>query len=166
MMTVSCPDLARLQARLTEIGQELTPVLDRAMDGLCQQAAQTANAFYSTYEGFGSPPTAHVEKRGECQYSLVADGSQVSFAEFGAGFTTDMYGYAYAPTVPYLVSPGSWSKDHARQFTDRGWWEVWPGGPRFDHITPTRAMFYAGQEMQQNAESGEFLRSEMAAVGL
>lgn len=166
-MTVECKGLAELQSKLAEMGQDLAPTLDKAMDGLCQQAAQTATAFYVLYEGGGDPPKAHVVKNGECDYSVIAEGHNVSFAEFGAGYTTDT-GFGFSREVPYLVSPGSWSKDHKQMFTLLGWWgyKGVPNGQPIDHITPTRAMFYASQEMQRNIESGDFIRNELSAVGL
>ena len=129
------------------------------MQSLVSKAKDTADAFYMPAQGdVQKLPYVEWQRNGQCDYSVVASGAEVTFAEFGAGYTTDFYGYA--KEVPFTVSPGSWSVSHAKMFTKLGWWKT-PDGRKISYIAPTRAMFTAGQEMKQRIESGEWLRDEV-----
>lgn len=81
-------------------------------------------------------------------YKVTANGEDVFFLEFGAGVAA---GFNYDTSViapPVDITPGSWSKDHARQFTEKGHWYY--GGRKYDMVTPRMGMYSAIKEVEQN----------------
>lgn len=73
-------------------------------------------------------------------WQLVANGDAVGFLEFGAGVTADK-NHSFAQNAPFEVYPGSWSKDHAQQFTNNGFWVF--GGQQYDRVEPRRGLYKA-----------------------
>lgn len=75
-------------------------------------------------------------------YSIIADGKAVGFLEFGAGFGSDGQ-HPLAPNAPFEVSKGSYSRENAREFEEKGYWYF--GGRRYTFVIPRRGL-YAGSE--------------------
>ena len=80
-------------------------------------------------------------------WKVVADGEAVGFIEFGAGVYTDT-GHHFAKNAPFEVKPGSWSKDHAKQFYKYGEWEF--GGKKYIGIHAKRGLYEAYKQMYQD----------------
>lgn len=80
------------------------------------------------------------------RFRIYAEGSIVCFLEFGAGVATDV-AHPFAPEVPFDVYPGSWSEEHAQQFSTKGYWRF--GGKKFTKVEPRRGMFYADKMIQE-----------------
>ena len=73
-------------------------------------------------------------------WKLVANGDAVGFLEFGAGTQADT-GHHFAKNAPFEVKPGSWSKDHSKQFYKYGEWKF--GGVTYRYIQPRRGLYKA-----------------------
>ena len=151
MITVITYGIDSLMAKAEEMQSTLEKVVDDALTRVTEQAVTTARAFYAS--AVENPHVTVVAEHGFLDHSVVASGSDVVFAEFGAGLTTETGGYSLE--MPIGIYPGSWSETHSRQFSSTGKWKH--NGRIFTHILPTNAMYNAGLEMRQNIESGAWL---------
>lgn len=107
--------------------------------------AATRNFGHSQYDGDATADvTAEVEG---ASGRIVATGEGISFIEFGAGIEAGTTGQTPVE-APYEIRPGSWSEEHAQQFSKYGYW--YHKGKRYYSQTPTGAMQDASIEMQQN----------------
>ena len=79
-------------------------------------------------------------------YKIVASGKDVYFIEFGTGVFANPNGYE--TTVP--VYPGSYSEQHAQQFSTKGFWYY--GGEKLQGTEAENAMYYAGKAIRDNME--------------
>ena len=161
MITITCPGLDELQKTLADKGKNLDKDYDVLLEELVTEARDNAKAGYEGAREFVHPddfemPSVEYEKVGECDYIVSAVGKEVSFYEFGAGYTTDNFGFA--SEMPYMVSPGSWSVGHAQQFTRYGRWYS-PNGHYYNSIPPTRAMFNAAEVIKYRLSTGDFVRT-------
>lgn len=79
---------------------------------------------------------------------IIASGSGVGFAEFGAGAFSD-YNHPFAAEAPFPVYAGSWSDQDARMYSRYGKWYfntlVYYG------IAPARGLYEAQKEMARLA---------------
>jgi len=160
MITITCPGLDELIKTLEAKGKELPSTYDKALEGLADEAVVNARAGYKGLEGYIPKDDYKFvdeqvtkEKVGECDYIVRADGDEICFYEFGAGYTTDMGGFA--SEMPFSVHPGSWSVNDKQQFTRYGRWYS-PNGHYYNSIPATRAMYNASQVLLQHLENGEF----------
>lgn len=158
MITITCPGLDELKKKLEEKGKQMTKTYDEALAYLAEQAAENARAGFDEAQDYVHPddwkkPLVKWDKVGDCHYIISANGEEVCFYEFGAGYTTDMYGFS--GEMPFMVSPGSWSVKDKQQFTKYGRWYS-PNGHYYNSIPPTRAMFNASQVLIRNLENGDF----------
>lgn len=122
MITITCPGLDELTKTLEKQGKKLPEEYDALLKDLVDKAKVVADSFYKVAKQYIPPddyrePSVYPEKIGECDYKLIAEGREVCFYEFGAGIASDP-SHPWAKEMPFSVSPGSWSKDHARQFSD------------------------------------------------
>lgn len=76
-------------------------------------------------------------------FVILAKGKAVCFVEFGAGVTA---GSGYDIPVDLDISPGSWSKNHAQEFSRYGFWTY--GGQKITQSTPAKAMYNASKEIR------------------
>lgn len=158
MITITCPGLDELTKTLQRQGKNLTKTYDEVLQDLVEEAKGVAEAEYALAEDYVHPDdyekvAVRWEKIGECDYLLIAEGRQVVFYEFGAGYTTDSI-YGFSRDMPFLVSPGSWSVKDKQQFTRYGRWYS-PKGHYYNSIPPTRAMYYATQVILRKLEDGD-----------
>lgn len=92
---------------------------------------------------FHDHATIYYEKT-ERGYKLVVEGEDVLFIEFGAGNAAGSNRGLY-DDVPSNVEPGSWSRDHAKQYSTYGFWYF--GGKRYTEIKPHSGTYHAYQAM-------------------
>lgn len=113
---------------------------------LLQTGAEAAQRNYDHGNVYGED-TATVTAEIEGDHGrIVATGEGISFLEFGAGIEAGTTGMTEV-VAPYSIAPGSWSRDHGRQFYLHGYWYY--DGERYYSKTPTGAMQDASIEMQQ-----------------
>lgn len=157
MITVTCPGLDELTKTLEKSGKMLTKTYDEVLAKLVDEAKDIADKGFGEAEMDVHPddyekPFVSAERVGLCNYVITAHSKQVMFLEFGAGYTTDMFGFSKDVDIP--VYPGSWSVKDKRQWTRRGYWRS-PNGHFYDSIPPTRAMFNASQFLLYRLQSGD-----------
>jgi hypothetical protein len=83
-------------------------------------------------------------------YKIVAAGEDVYFIEFGTGFNA---GTAYGdkgvpPSVSVPVHPGSWSEEHAKAFSEHGYWYY--AGEKLQGTEAEMPMYYAEKAIREN----------------
>lgn len=81
-------------------------------------------------------------------YKIVASGEDVFFLEFGTGVAA---GNGYDTSVidpPVDITPGSWSKTHKQQFSNKGYWYY--NGRKYEMTTPRMGMYHAAKEVERN----------------
>lgn len=79
-------------------------------------------------------------------YKIVASGEDVFFLEFGTGVAA---GNGYDTSVidpPVDISPGSWSKTHKKQFSEKGYWYY--NGRKYEMTTPRMGMYHTAKEIE------------------
>ena len=79
--------------------------------------------------------------------TISADGRGIVFLEFGAGDAVNS-GNRYANQMPFEVRPGSWSENHAQQYSTLGYWIF--GGVVYREIQPRNGMQTAYDEIMAN----------------
>lgn len=75
-------------------------------------------------------------------YEIHANGEAVCFIEFGTGV-----GATSPKGAVWGFTPGSWSVDHERQFTENGFWHY--GGKVIEGTPANNCMYDAGKEMEK-----------------
>lgn len=103
---------------------------------LANEAKDIIDSAYSSAFSPGNTDWQTTIERTTFGHKVVATGHDVGFMEFGTGIYTE--GDEFADYAPYDVSPGSWSEEHARQFSERGGWFY--GGEYMKGTPPTRGM--------------------------
>lgn len=83
-------------------------------------------------------------KRNKLTRYVVARGSGVGFAEFGAGAFSD-YNAPFAKNAPFPVYGGSWSEQDARMYSRYGKWYF--NTLTYYGIAPARGLYEAYKEM-------------------
>lgn len=82
-------------------------------------------------------------------FRITATGEAVSFIEFGTGVATSV-----SPLVnvqaDYDIRPGSWSEEHAKQFSTNGFWRY--KGEYLEGTPPAAGMQNACITMQYRAQ--------------
>lgn len=130
--------LAKLQnIDFTEICKNLAEEGQLAVDEAYSSVASPGNEDWST----------RVEVGENCA-SLIAEGDDVGFLEFGSGLQVQTDDFARV--VPFPVHPGSWSEEHSKQFSEKGYW--WYNHERLTGTPASRGMQKALDRIIQSAE--------------
>ena len=93
--------------------------------------------------GYGSHASVTAE-RTDFGAKINIDGSEVLFIEFGTGDSAGIHAAEY-DAVPACVYPGSWSEEHAQQYSKYGVW--WFGGHWMYETPPHPYTYDAYQAM-------------------
>lgn len=80
---------------------------------------------------------------------VIAKGSGVGFAEFGAGVYSDP-GHPLVGAAPFPVYPASWSEQDKQQFYRYGHW--WFSNIIYYGIAPARGLYNASKRMTEIAK--------------
>jgi hypothetical protein len=158
MIKITCPDLDELTKTMERQGKELPKEYDALLERLVDEAKWTADAFYDKaadyvhHDDFKRPQVRY-DKVDVGDYIITAEGDEVCFFEFGAGYAASPMGFANE--MPFPVYPGSWSVSHKRHFTEKGYWFS-PNGHYYTTIPPTRAMYTAAQNLLRRLDTGDF----------
>ena len=117
---------------------------DKAQE-LCERLAEIgSDQAFNTY-GSGVVVSVFPKENGAV---IRADGQEVCFLEFGAGATTNPFhpmAKNFTQETGYEVRKGSYSEQHARQFSEKGFW-VWEG-EKYTHIMPRAGLWRGEQEI-------------------
>lgn len=159
-----CKQVAVVAEHLKAKAERLDERTSKALHDVADQAKRVAEAGYALGLEYGVTPSSipkvyidqDKENYGDTWF-VIANGKGVMFLEFGAGIAADSL-HKWVMEVPFSVAPGSWSKDHARQFSDNGYWFY--NGTSYAFIPATRAMYNAYLDAKQKIESGEWLKDD------
>ena len=165
MPSSNVKQLAVLAEHIKAKATDLDENVDKKLEVLAGFARDAAKAGYEFATAYGIKKTAlpkvtiePVHDEHGDGWLVIASGREVMFLEFGAGVDTDT-DHAWTQEMPFKVEPGSWSEDHAKQFSEKGYWfydgKLWHG------IPATRALYNASLAVRQKIESGEWLNDEV-----
>lgn len=132
---VGLEDLINLFNRLGNLEDILTNILTR----LCEIGENVIAQTHGHHAMVWSERTAD-------GYSIIAEGQDILFIEFGTGDMAGATSVLY-DQVPVSVRPGSWSETHSRQYSTQGFWFF--GGNMYRETVPHPAFYYAYQAMVQ-----------------
>lgn len=116
---------------------------------LAEFGAQIAREHYLEADENAEMPTVEVIKNSANSYSVMASGKSVCFVEFGTGNYAGI-GYDKIVSAPFDIAPGSWSREHGKQYSIKGYWYF--QRKLYYGTYPTRGMYYASKEMRANLE--------------
>ena len=150
-----------IKAKATDLDENV----DKKLESLAGFARQAAESGYEFATAYGIKKTAMPKVTIEPVHDehgdgwlVTADGKEVMFLEFGAGIAADPQ-HPWSNEMPFRVEPGSWSEDHAKQFSEKGYWFY--DKTSWSYIPATRAMYNASLAVRQKIESGEWLNDEV-----
>lgn len=124
---------------------KIKPKLDEICKRLAQIGAETARQHLMLENG-NTDAVIEDPVQIENGYKIVMSGEDVYFIEFGTGEFT----YAHGNEVSVPVYPGSYSEEHAQQFSKYRFW--WYGGEQFEGTYAYRPLLYAGMAIRANAQ--------------
>ena len=127
---------------LEQYKKDIEPKLQEICKKLAEIGAEAARAHLVTQDGNTS---AVIEEPVPIDngYKIVMSGEDVYFIEFGTGEFT----YPHGSEVSVPVYPGSYSEQHAQQFSKYRFW--WYGGQQYEGTPAYRPLLYASQAIRQ-----------------
>ena len=129
---------------IQEYKKDFETKLNRFVERLATEAAAMAQ------DEFGSDVTVTAVQVDGTHWSVVANGEQVCFLEFGTGVYADS-SHDFAQRVPFNVYPGSWSEEHENTY--QRWLAKGNDPGEYPYNTlPIRGMLRAYTWMKDNAE--------------
>ena len=133
---------------LKKYQREISPKLDEVCRRLAELGAQEARMRFARADHGNGGVTVTVEKI-DNGYKIVASGHDVYFIEFGTGVNAGVgYGDSGVPATSVPVYPGSWSEQHAQEFSRYGYW--WWQGEKLQGTEAEMPMYYAGKAIREN----------------
>lgn len=132
----------RAVRELNRYNKETRPKLDEICRRLAEIGAEAARAALKLDNG-NTDATIENPVKTEDGYKIVMSGEDVYFVEFGTGEFT----YPHGNQVSVPVYPGSWSEQHAQQFSKYHFW--WYGGEQYEGTPAYRPMLRAGQAIRK-----------------
>lgn len=133
---------ARAIDELKQYEKDIKPKLDEVCRRLAQVGVETARQHLVLANGNVDAAIEEPVKI-ENGYKIVMSGADVYFIEFGTGEFT----YPHGNEVSVSVYPGSYSEQHAQQFSKYRFW--WYGGEQFEGTAAYRPLLYAGIAIRQ-----------------
>lgn len=121
---------------------------DEFLRVLADRGAEIAKSAYADADENQTPPIVDTIKT-KNGYSIVAQGQDVCFMEFGTGVQAGM-GYDLPVPAPFAIAPGSWSIRHSRRFIVQGFWYFHK--KRYFGTYPLKGMYYASKMMREKAK--------------
>lgn len=164
-------DIRRAARELKKYERRLDERLGTAVLRLAEAGESEARAKYSAVpatvapeddpsdvhtiiEDFTASERRHIDlsvegmKQNKLVRYILAQGSGVGFAEFGAGAYAD-YSHPYADEAPFAVYPASWSEQDKQQYLLHGKW--WFSNLIYYGIEPARGLYAAAERIKQEA---------------
>jgi len=133
---------------LREYEKHIKPKMDEVCKRLAEIGRQEVSALIVA-SAINSPGNTHARSevvKIDNGYKIVMSGEDIYFIEFGTGiFAGDYPGDTSGVSVG--IMPGDWSEEHAKWFSERGYWfyngEFLRGTPAY------MPMYYAGKKMRE-----------------
>lgn len=132
--------LDELKVYQKTLKSELDEICKRLAELGAQEAQRRFDKGAQEYNG-GTIVTTHPIPNG---WAIRAEGENVYFVEFGTGVATDAHGFT--PLVE--VYPGSWSEEHAQQYSTYGYWYY--RNTKYDGTPAYMPMYYADKVIREN----------------
>lgn len=132
----------RAEAELKKYQKEVLPKLDKACQMLAEIGLEAARAHLVLDNGNNDVAIDGPFKI-DNGYKIVMGGKDAYFVEFGTGEFT----FAHGNVTSVPVYPGSYSEQHAKQFSTFRFW--WYGGEQYEGTPAYRPLFYASQAIRQ-----------------
>ena len=142
ILELSPDSCKRAVEELKQYEKDVKPKLDEVCRRLAQVGVETARQHLILQDG-NSNATIEDPIKIENGYKIVMSGEDVYFIEFGTGEFT----YPHGNEVSVPVYPGSYSEQHAQQFSKYRFW--WYGGQQYEGTSAYRPLLYAGIAMRQ-----------------
>ena len=142
VLELSPDSCKRAIEELKQYEKNAKPKLDEVCRRLAQVGVETARQHLMLQDG-NVNATIEEPVKIENGYKIVMSGEDVYFIEFGTGEFT----YPHGNEVSVPVYPGSYSEQHAKQFSRYRFW--WYGGQQYEGTPAYRPLLYAGIAMRQ-----------------
>ena len=118
------------------------------LERLCQIGVETAEAGFAS-NGYVSDNDAEVTSEMQEQgFRIIATGESAPFIEFGTGVAASP-SFTVPVQADYEIRPGSWSEEHAQQFSTKGFWVY--RGEKLEGTPPAAGMQNACITMQMRS---------------
>ena len=142
VVELSAESCNRAVKELEKYQKEVKPKLEEVCRRLAQIGVEAARAHLVLADG---NTDAVIEEPVQIDngYKIVMSGEDVYFVEFGTG----NFAYRHGNEVSVPVYPGSYSEQHAQQFSKYHFW--WYGGQQYEGTPAYRPLLYAGQAIRQ-----------------
>lgn len=138
-----------ISAAVTEI-RNYALSLNRKADWFVSELAEigkaTAEPAFMSPEGENEPCTVYVERQGEGNAAVIADGESAVFVEFGAGIGVNNHPQA----GEFGFYDGSYSQSVGGMYSKKGFWKY--NGKGYMAIMAGKGMYYAAKQMRQELE--------------
>lgn len=129
-------------AELKVYKEKVLPKLEEVCRRLAEIGAETARQHLVTQDG-NTDAVIEDPIKIDGGYKIVMSGEDVYFIEFGTGEFT----YPHGDEVSVPVYPGSYSEEHAQQFSKYRFW--WYGGQQYEGTPAYRPLLHAGIAIRQ-----------------
>lgn len=140
---LSVDSCANAIKEMLQYQKDIAPKLDEVCKRLAEIGAKEADAYFAAGSGNGNGGVDVTVEPIPNGYKIVASGEDVYFIEFGTG---DMVSPHYSVSVP--VFSGSWSEQHAKQYSTYGFWYY--QGERLTGTWAAMPMYRAGKAIRDN----------------
>ena len=130
---------------LHDYKNELRPKLDEICRRLAEIGAEEARQRFARGD-YGNTDAYVSTTPIDNGWKIVAMGKDVYFIEFGTGF----FAHPHGATTSVPVYPGSYSEQHAKQFSEYGYW--WYEGEKLQGTEAEMPMYFAGEAIRANEE--------------
>lgn len=139
--SLSSASIEELQDYLTAYGKDLENKARLLAERLATIGATVAQMNFNRAFYIGNNDVEVTVEETKDGFQINADGEAVCFIEFGTGV-----GATHPQGTEFGFVPGSWSKDHAQQFTKNGYWVY--DGQKIYGTSPSSGMYLAAQDMR------------------
>lgn len=89
-------------------------------------------------EGYEGKVKVEAQQVGDNEWAIVASHKALIFFEFGAGDDTLSQDDRYAGEMGFTVAKGSWSQEHAQEYSTQGYWTF--GGRKYTEVKQLAGM--------------------------
>ena len=139
---LSTESIANAITELESFKDTATPKLNEICRRLAELGADEARRRFARGDYGNTDASVTIEPMAN-GWKIVAMGKDVYFIEFGTGFFAMPHGNVSVP-----VYPGSWSEEHAQQFSELGYW--WYAGEKLQGTEAEMPMYFAGEVIRAN----------------
>jgi len=147
-VNISNPDsIKNAVDKITAYEKKLDEKIKTVLTRLAKMGTQLVDYHFSSGEGTEFEVTCVVNGNNAM---IIAEGDDVVFLEFGAGFGTDDHTDGMETSGLPPIYPGSWSETEGTgQFIRKGYW-YW-NKQKYTSVTSTKGFYFASKEIKDQA---------------